>query len=330
MKNRRQFLFQGITWIAGAITASYVGFRVAAYNGWIYATLNARAFQRGSEPASGVEASSLNLLIVGDTGKPTPQRNEVVTSMRAHTQEHQIDAAILLGDNFYENGVESVDDSRFEQDFNSLFEADSFVMPFYVALGNHDCHGNPDAQVEYTAKNSRWNMPSRYYKETLRSNGVTVDLCVIDTNLLLEETEASKQQLTWLRETLRENDANWSIVAGHHPVLTGGRHLANPMIVAALKPILDECAVDFYLSGHDHDLQLLDSQRGWRQIISGAGSKLRSTSWVDETLFAEACPGFASMTLSNEEAYVSYHSEKQRLVTATFRVKDHRQTTAAS
>ncbi|MEM9367725.1 MAG: metallophosphoesterase [Planctomycetota bacterium] len=330
MKHRRQFLLRSAAWIAGAITAGYVGFRVAAHNGWLYTTRNARAFQRGTEPARSIETASLNVLLVGDTGKPSLQRRRVVASMRAHTQEHQVDAAILLGDNFYDHGVASVDDPRFERDFNALFDASTFVMPFYVALGNHDCHQNPDAQVEYTARNPRWTMPSRFYKETLRSSDVTVLLCVIDTSLLLEETPASKRQLMWLRQSLIESDATWKIVAGHHPVLTGGRHQSNAVIATALQPIFDTSAVDFYLSGHDHDLQLLDSQRGWRQIVSGAGSKLRSTSWIDATLFAEACPGFASMALSRDNAYVSYHSEQSRLMTATFAAKARSPITASS
>lgn len=327
MKNRRQFLLKGATWIAGAIAASYVGIRVAAHNGWFYLTLNARAFERGSEPASDVEASSINFLIVGDTGKPTSQRAKVVASMRSHSSRHPAHATLLLGDNFYEDGVDSVDDPRFEQDFNELFEVSRFPMPFYVALGNHDCHQNPDAQVDYSLRNSRWRMPSRYYKETFCRNNVTVDLCVIDTSLILEQTQTSKRQLEWLRETLLQNDARWRIVAGHHPVLTGGRHRASPVIVSTLKPILDECAVDFYVSGHDHDLQLLDSQAGWRQVVSGAGSKQRSTSWIDATLFAEACPGFVSMTLSNEKAYVSYYSDNRRLITAMFSAADHSRST---
>jgi acid phosphatase len=317
-------LIRGVSWTAVAITTGYIGFRVAAHNGWIYVTRNARAFRRGAEPTGETEAASINFLVVGDTGKPTTERTRVVSAMRAHVKNHRCDAAVLLGDNFYENGVESVDDPRFDEDFEGLFDVKSFPMPFYVALGNHDCNGNAEAQVEYTAKNERWRMPDRSYRESIRRNGVAVDLFVTDTNLLLESNEASEDQLEWLKDSLEASDARWKIVIGHHPVLTGGRHHASPEVSSALGPILDECDVDFYLSGHDHDLQLLDSGRGWRQVVSGAGSKLRSTAWIDETLFAQACPGFTSMTLSRDTAYVSYYSSSSRLVTTSFSASTHR------
>jgi hypothetical protein len=70
-----------------------------------------------------------------------------------------------------------------------------------------------------------------------------------------------------------------------------------------------------YLSGHDHDLQLCDSGHGWLQVISGSGSKLRSTSWIDQTLFAKAVPGFCWVLLSDTQMDVTFYSAEERLFT---------------
>ncbi len=318
METRRHFLKRGVSWTLGAIASGYIGFRVAAHNGWILVTRNARSFSKGIEPSPAIESQSVSLLVVGDTGKPTLARTSVIAAMRDYLRRHRCDATLLLGDNFYESGVESVDDPRFSEDFDDLFDKNSFPMPFYVALGNHDYGGNVEAQVEYSALNKRWKMTARYYKCSLQHANVTVDLFVTDTNQLLEECEAADEQLEWLRQELEQCTADWRIVVGHHPVLTGGRHEISPAVAVALGPILEQCNVDFYLSGHDHDLQLLDSGRGWRQIVSGAGCKLRSTAWIKETVFAKACSGFASLALSATQSHVSFYSTDARLITASY------------
>lgn len=317
MDNRRRFLIRGVSLAAVGSAASYIGYRVAAHNGWIHVTRNSRVYLKGDEPAAEIEAGAVNLLVVGDTGKATPQRSQVVAAMQTHLTRHRCDATLLLGDNFYESGVTSVDDPRFSEDFEELFDERYFPMPFYVALGNHDCGGSTSAQVEYSVRSNRWMMPAHYYQQTIRQGEISAQLFVLDTNLLLDEHQGAKQ-LRWLRDALAASDATWKLVVGHHPILTGGRHSVEPPVVRLLQPILDDSEVDFYLSGHDHDLQLLDSGRGWRQIVSGAGCKLRSTSWIDQTVFARASPGYVSMTLTGKQAYVSYFSPVSRLITVNY------------
>ncbi len=318
MVTRRKFISRVCKRLAVAVAAGYTGFRVASYNGWIHVTHNARSFEKGRAPSRAIESQSVNLLVVGDTGMPSVNRVKVVQAMREHLGHHRCDAALLLGDNFYESGVESVADARFRTDFEDLFDAATFAMPFYVALGNHDYGGDVDAQIEYSDTSDRWMMPARYYKRTIQHAGVVVELFVTDTNQLLEGGPSAADQLRWFRRELSLSDATWKVVVGHHPVLSGGRHHPESSISATIRPILDHYSVDFYLSGHDHDLQLLDSGKGWRQVVSGSGSKLRSTSWIDETIFAKACPGFVSMTLSATHADLSYYSTDSRLMTARY------------
>ncbi len=293
----------------------YLGYRVAAHNQWIIVTRNARSFDRGTEPKVFPAQSQLSMLVVGDTGKDTQRRAEVVQAMRRHARWSRPDAAIILGDNFYERGVESVDDPRFDSDFESLFDRKSFDIPFYACLGNHDVGGDADAQVQYTKRSQRWKMPSRYFKTSHRAGGATVDIFVLDTNTLDLDDDATDQQLKWLRAELAASQADYKIVAGHHPAISGGQHEVTPSVAKHLSPIFSEFNVDVYLSGHDHDLQLLDSGEGWLQVVSGAGSKLRSTSWIDETRFAEATAGFCWLVANESELSLSFYSSTQRLCT---------------
>ncbi len=295
----------------------YIGYRVAAHNQWIIATRGRRSFDAGVEPRPVGRGNGFSMLVVGDTGKDTSQRTAVVQAMRNHASWSRPDAAMLLGDNFYEQGVESSDDPRFDSDFELLFDAESFEMPFYVCLGNHDVYGNADAQVQYSARSRRWKMPSRYYTTRHTSREATIDIFVLDTNILLVDSAEADQQLQWLRDRLSICDADYKIVVGHHPALSGGQHEAIHRIARVLPPVFEEFGVDLYLSGHDHDLQLLQSEASWLQIVSGAGSKLRSTSWINETIFAEATPGFCWLLINETGLSLSFYDASERLFTHT-------------
>ena len=295
----------------------YVGYRVAAHNQWIIVTRGRRSFDAGIEPKPVGNRTGFSVLVVGDTGKDTSKRTAVVKAMRKHAAWSRPDAGILLGDNFYERGVDSVDDPLFESDFESLFDDASFDMPFYVCLGNHDVHGDADAQVQYTALSKRWKMPARYFRTRESAGDRAIDVFVLDTNTMLTDSAESDDQMSWFRDNLSTSDADYKLVVGHHPAITGGQHKVAHRIGRVLPPVFEEFGVDVYLSGHDHDLQLLQSNAGWLQVVSGAGSKLRSTSWINETVFAEATPGFCWLLIDENGLSLSYYGTSERLFTHT-------------
>ncbi len=57
---------------------------------------------------------------------------------------------VAVGDNFYEDGVASVTDPHWQNSFEKVYTAPSLQVPWWAVLGNHDYHGNCDAQIEYT------------------------------------------------------------------------------------------------------------------------------------------------------------------------------------
>ena len=74
--------------------------------------------------------------------------------------------------------------------------------------------------------------------------------------------------------------------------------------------------IDIYLSGHDHDLQLVQSDAGWLQVVSG-GAKLRSMSLIDETIFAEETPGFCWLLVNESGLSFSFYGLSERRFTHT-------------
>jgi acid phosphatase len=94
---------------------------------------------------------------------------------------------LALGDNFYQSGVASVDDPLWKSVYEDVYTHPALNVPWHVALGNHDYRGNPQAQVDYTARHTRWSMPARYYQVADKAlKAADVDMFVIDTSPFVE------------------------------------------------------------------------------------------------------------------------------------------------
>jgi len=273
------------------------------------------------------------LLIIGDWGRDSaPHQHDVARQMNIAAGEVDCLGVIAVGDNFYEDGVQSVDDPKWRTSFEDVYTgAHLRPLPWYVALGNHDYGGVPQAQVDYTLKSDRWHMPERYFKVA----GVMpeVDLFIIDTNPLIPDnltgndplninarSQDGDAQLAWLDQELALSQAKYRIVAGHHTIFSGGSlHGDNPDLIARLLPILQRHNVSAYLNGHDHDLQHI-VRDGLHFVCSGGGSEARPVSFVEGTRFCLSRSGFAILSVHNENLtleFRDFRGKKQYHATLT-------------
>jgi tartrate-resistant acid phosphatase type 5 len=270
------------------------------------ATLTAlpRALEAGS-------ATALDFLVVGDWGRNgTNHQREVATQMGKTAERLGGRCVISVGDNFYEDGVQSTSDPLWRSSFEEIYSARSLQVPWYVALGNHDYRGVPQAQIDYARTSPRWRMPSRYYKVAGNDIGAPhVDLFVIDTSPLVHqyrdkvhsviaENVASQDvpaQLRWLDEQLAKSAAPWKLVIGHHTLHSGGSgHGDTPEMKELIEPLLQKHGVQAYINGHDHDLQHI-RRGGVDYVCCGAGSEVRPVQSIEGTLFCASRSGFAAM-----------------------------------
>ena len=98
----------------------------------------------------------ISFFALGDTGKSTSRRRRVVRGMVDQASRTRLDFVMLLGDNFYESGVRSVNDRLWQREFERPFGELELRVPFYAALGNHDHKGSIQAQIDYSRLNPRW------------------------------------------------------------------------------------------------------------------------------------------------------------------------------
>jgi hypothetical protein len=261
-----------------------------------------------------VTPGALNFLVVGDWGRYGSPPQRAVAAQMAHTAE-TLDAKFFIstGDNFYPNGVASVDDPQWQQSFEQVYADFVLHNDWFVVLGNHDYHGNPQAEVDYTQRSQRWHMPARYYTVIKHiDKAADAQFFFIDTTPFIAEYQnASDQyaiagqdttaQLAWLEQALAQSKAKWKFVVGHHHIYSGGKRGTQQELERTIVPLMKKYGVQAYINGHEHDLQVIQHPGAkTTYLVSGTGSEHRPTGSTEGTLFSLSAYGFMALSLSSD------------------------------
>jgi hypothetical protein len=259
----------------------------------------------------------LRFMVFGDWGRNgEDHQRETAIGMGVIAKKFKPAFIVSTGDNFYPNGVRSIHDYNWIASFENVYSAHSLQTDWYVVLGNHDYQGNPQAEIDFSDVDRRWNMPSRYYSETffLGADTSNAILCVfIDSTPFLSEYYQGSEhhvrgqdtaaQRIWLERTLAEAPANvkWKFVFGHHPLWTGGERMKAQETVELnklLRPIFEKYHVNAYICGHEHNLQFIKPQGYTNYFISGSGSETTPCIIHPEGgQFAQSVNGFMNFTV---------------------------------
>ena len=224
--------------------------------------------------------SPLELLVLGDIGYANAMLANTMKTARRKIGAI-VDSAILLGDNFYPVGINTnVDDPQFAAVFEKIVTKEFPTTDFHAILGNHDWMGNADAQLQYSDLNSHWIMPYYYYRRRfVASDGSSTCIWFLDTeNLKPKRGKGSADQLAWLVNTLGDSSCRWKIVVGHHPIYDAGEYRNSEWMISNVVPVLENNGVSLYISGHEHQTQVLynEAVSSVRYIISGCTAERRS------------------------------------------------------
>ncbi|OUS72549.1 acid phosphatase [Pseudoalteromonas sp. A601] len=263
---------------------------------------------------------SLNFMVIGDWGHNGHfYQKEVAHQLEIAMYQTDADFIVSTGDNFYPNGVASVNDPLWQSAYEDIYHGPHTFEDWYVVLGNHDYLGNAQAQIDYTNKSQRWQLPARYYSKAFElENNEQVLMVFLDTNPIQPEYKTRdkyrstqgqgyKTQLTWLETQLAGSDAKWKIVVGHHPLYSSGKRFGrNQGLRDILEPIMERHNVQAYIAGHEHDLQYNQPENSnIAHFVSGGGSEARFVKQREFTRYAEATPGFLSVSINGETLKVS-------------------------
>ncbi|HZV12442.1 MAG TPA: tartrate-resistant acid phosphatase type 5 family protein, partial [Candidatus Kapabacteria bacterium] len=291
MKTRKKVLL-------GALLACAVAFGTYFYSTHLYAAESVVKDARPVPPFHPTDFTNIKdkatFLVFGDWGTGDENQKLVAQRMAEKAQKDGAQFAVVLGDNFYPKGVESVTDPQWKTKYEDIYTQKSLQIPFYVATGNHDEVSSLQSEIDFTGHDNRWHMPARYYtfSEPVSTN-TKIDFFELDTTPIAENIKSDiKEQQEWLEKALAKSTAKWKIVYGHHPVFSYGVHGDTETMIEYFKPIFEKYHVDVYFCGHEHDLQILKPVNGVHYIVSGGGAKHRNARYGDNTIFAMTNLGF--------------------------------------
>ena len=229
-----------------------------------------------------------SLFVFGDIGVYNNELKNMVNI--AESRKDKNDKIILLGDNFYPDGVASLSDKLWSNYSNTFKNIDKSKI--HAVIGNHDYHQDPRPQIN----NFYWNTPNFYYKVSFDKN---IDLFFIDTVQLydghcgiyknkIEKIHGDSidnlayKQLNWLQSELEKSNKH-KIVFGHYPILSNGYYSSYmEPLYEILYPIFKRYNVKAYVSGHEHNIQYLkkkDREYVFNQFIVGCSSEYRDNEY---------------------------------------------------
>lgn len=275
MKRRELLTLLGITGIGGII-ATQLG--------------NARG-NANSLPTPDIELPDieprLRFVSLADTGTGNRGQYAVAKAMNTFYNQSPYPLVLLAGDNIYNNGEIDKIEPVFERPYQPLLQDG---VKFYACLGNHDIRTkNGTPQVEYP----QFNMQGRYYTFT-RS---IVQFFALDTT----DNADWKQQLDWLDDQLRNSNAPWKIVFGHHNIYSSGVYGLNQPLISKLTPLFKRYNVQLYINGHEHHYERTRPINGTTYLTCGAGAKLRPVTPSDWTEYASSELSFASYDVYTDQ-----------------------------
>lgn len=263
---------------------------------------------------------ALRLIAMGDGGEGNDAQYAVARAVKTVCDRDGCDAVLYLGDNFYDDGVDSLDDPQWQTKFELPYA--DLDLPFLAALGNHDNGGfggagfefwRGDLQVEYanSGKSDKFTMPDRTYVK--RFEGKPGMLIALDTNSMMFDVDLD-EQAGFVRGALAAARDEVTIAFGHHPYISNGKHgnagryegIPYIPIVSGedVKDFFDDevCGkVDVYICGHDHNMQWLGpaDRCATEFLVSGAAAKTTELEGRGNDVFYEtdATEGFMWLEL---------------------------------
>lgn len=279
-----------------------------------------------------VPEKALSFLVVGDWGHNGHFEQRRVADRMDEAAYRLVPAFFVsTGDNFYEDGVASVEDPLWRSCFEEVYEGPLLFKPWYAVLGNHDYVGSAQAQVDYTRRSQRWQMPARYHafeRELQDGSGERALFVFLDTSPFQRPYHASEEygkvagqdttaQREWLEETLASSGARWKVVVGHHPLYSAGLPEGEAGgLRGTLGPIFEQHRVDAYFAGHEHQLQhVKPSGAHTHFFVSGAGAVAEPLGGgASKARFAEATAGFMSVSLQGDRMLVQVISAQGEVI----------------
>ena len=263
-------------------------------------------------PSTRPSGAAIEVLAMGDWGEDTAAERQVAAAMSRRVQgndDRSCKAVLLCGDNFYFK-LTGTDDPHWNTLFERMYDPNVLNVPFYACLGNHDYDGdNLNIELAYAKLHpeSRFKLPGRWYRVDVPRDDPMLTVIMLDSNRDNLSDVQWNEQIAWLKRELEGPRATWTICCAHHPMYSNGFFWANGILQQDWGKLLETYHVDFYLSGHEHNLQHLEIPgSSTSYVIAGGGGAHAQPLMRDNRGFSREAFGFVDFELTPQLATVRY------------------------
>ena len=255
----------------------------------------------------------VNLLAMGDWGTNGDAQRSVARALVTYVSaaNKPFDGMLLVGDNFYMTLPGGIHDPIWQSAFENMYDPHILSFPFYAVLGNHDYQSGKDAiELEYTRANpdSRWKLPARWYRVDFPADHPLVTALMLDSDRDMLGIDRWQQEKIWLANELVKPRGTWTLCCAHHPLFSNGGHGDNGILQNDWGTLFQKYNVDFYICGHDHDLQHLQIPNWFTSFImvGGGGADLKLMLHDSRGPMSRLTHGFGSFTFTPELATIQF------------------------
>jgi hypothetical protein len=183
-------------------------------------------------------------------------------ALLAQIETVPFDFMIHTGDIAYDHGTLA----DFETRFFTVYARLLAIRPMFPTTGNHDYDTEdaaPFRRVFVLPENGGVGGVERWYSYDWGN----AHFVVLDTE------RTGPIQAAWLDADLAANKLPWTIVYGHKPPHSSGRHRDDEPFNRFFVPVLNAHHVQLVLSGHDHHYERFHPFDGVTYIITGGGGR---------------------------------------------------------
>jgi hypothetical protein len=221
----------------------------------------------------------VRMWILGDSGLAGPNQNAVRDAYLASPGAADTDVWLMLGDNAYNAGT----DAEFTTGLFTPYASPLRTMPLWPTRGNHDvvrAGPNNDYYEFFTLPVAGEAGGIASGTEAYYSfDYANVHFVCLDSEG--SDRSATGPMVTWLRQDLAANTADWCIAFWHHPPYTKGSHDSDNVADSGgrmqdmrqnVLPVADSLGVDLVLTGHSHSYErsfLLNGHYGLSSTLTG-------------------------------------------------------------
>jgi hypothetical protein len=271
----------------------------------------------------------VDLLAMGDWGTNGDNQRLVAKALSdfAKARTRPVDGMLLVGDNFYMKLPGGINDPMWQSAFERMYDPSVLKFPFYAVLGNHDYQDGKDAiELGYAKANpqSRFKLPDRWYRVDFPADHPLVTTLMLDSDKDSMPKESWQAEKKWLADELAKPRGTWTLCCAHHPLFSNGGHGDNGVLQNEWGRLFCQYNVDFYICGHDHDLQHLQIPKWFTSfvLVGGGGADVKLMRHDDRGPLSRLTHGFGSLSFTDKQAVVTYINAEGKTLHQFTRTKD--------